>query len=184
MIARKPQMLLLSLAVTAALAGCPLNKDATAATDASAAPATSPATAPATELPPTAAFSIADLDTSKNVCDNLADFVNSKWLAAHPIPADRTTWGSFEMLTERSLAASRQLAEAAAAKTDNTGVEKLVGDMYATGMDEAAINAAGITPIQPMLDKISTRNTCARNSPPVAATVSTSIPMPTSRTRS
>ena len=161
MIARKPQMLLLSLAVTAALAGCPLNKDATAATDASADPATPPATAPATELPPTAAFSIADLDTSKNVCDNLADFVNSKWLAAHPIPADRTTWGSFEMLTERSLAASRQLAEAAAAKTDNTGVEKLVGDMYATGMDEAAINAAGITPIQPMLDKISTLKTPA-----------------------
>jgi putative endopeptidase len=33
--------------------------------------------------------------------------------------------------------------------------------MYATGMDEAAINAAGITPIQPMLDKISTLKTPA-----------------------
>ena len=143
MIVRKPQVLLLSLAVTAALAGCPQNPGATAA-DTAAKPATTPpAAAPTAELPATAAFAIADLDPSKNVCDNLADFVNSKWLASHPIPADRTTWGSFEMLTERSLAASKQLAEAAAAKSDNTGVEKLVGDMYATGMDEAAGSVCG-----------------------------------------
>jgi putative endopeptidase len=160
-IVRKPQLLLLSLAVTAVLAGCPQKQDAAAtAASADATPATAPA-ATAAELPPTAAFSVSDIDPSKNICDDLADAVNSKWLAAHPIPADRTTWGSFEMLTERSLAASKQLAEAAAAKTDASGVEKLVGDMYATGMDEAAINAAGITPIQPMLDRIGTLKTPA-----------------------
>ena len=157
---RKPQLLLLSLAVTTVLAGCAQKNDAavnTAATPASAAPAAPPAA----ELPPTAAFAVSDIDPSKNICDDLADAVNSKWLAANPIPADRTTWGSFEMLTERSLAASKHLAEAAAAKTDATGVEKLVGDMYATGMDEAAVNGAGITPIQPMLDKIGTLKTPA-----------------------
>jgi len=163
-IVSKPKTLLLSLAVTAVLTGCPGQQQA-AAPAAPAAPATTAApAAPATsaaDLPPTAAFSVADLDTSKNVCDNLADFVNSKWLAAHPIPNDRTTWGSFEMLTERSLAASKQLAEAAAAKSDATGVEKLVGDMYATGMDEAKINAAGATPIQPMLDRIAALKTPA-----------------------
>ena len=102
MILRKPQLLLLSLAVTAALTGCPQQ-----AQQAAAAPADAAKPAPAAELPPTAQFSVADLDTSKNVCDNLADFVNGKWLAAHPVPADRTTWGSFEMLTERSTAPSR-----------------------------------------------------------------------------
>ena len=160
MIARKPQMLLLSLAVAAALTGCPQKEAADAAAAAPSA-ATTAAPAPATELPPTSAFSVADLDTSKNVCDNLADFVNTKWLAAHPVPADRTTWGSFEMLTERSLAASKQLAEAAAAKADASGVEKLVGDLYATGMDEAKVNAAGVTPIQPMLAKIDALKTPA-----------------------
>ncbi|MGN6512839.1 MAG: M13 family metallopeptidase [Lysobacteraceae bacterium] len=146
---RKPQLLLLSLAVSAALAGCQRQEQPTAAAAADAKPA-----APAAELPPTAQFSVADLDTSKNVCDNLADFVNAKWLAAHPVPADRTTWGSFEMLTERSLAASRQIAEAAAADKNASGVEKLVGDLYATGMDEAAVNAAGAKPLQPLLAKI------------------------------
>jgi len=160
-IVRKPQWLLLSLAVTAVLTGCAQKQDAAAPEAPATTAAATPVAAPAAELPPTAAFSVSDIDTSKNICDNLADAVNSKWLAAHPIPADRTTWGSFEMLTERSLAASKQLAEAAAAKTDATGVEKLVGDMYATGMDEAAVNAAGITPIQPMLDKIGTLKTPA-----------------------
>ena len=160
-ISRKP--LLLSLAITAALTGCPQQQAAAPAMPATPPVATAPAApaAPATELPPTAAFAISDLDTSKKVCDNLADFVNSKWLAANPIPSDRTTWGSFEMLTERSLAASKQLAEAAAVKTDGAGLEKLVGDVYATGMDEAKINAAGVTPIQPMLDRIAALKTPA-----------------------
>ncbi|MDB6163732.1 MAG: peptidase [Xanthomonadaceae bacterium] len=164
MIVSKPQMVLLSLAVTAALTGCPGQQASTPAAPAApvAAPvAQTPPPATNAELPPTDAFQVSDLDTSKKVCDNLADFVNSKWLAANPVPNDHTTWGSFEMLTERSLAASKQLAEAAAAKTDATGVEKLVGDIYATGMDDAKVNAAGITPIQPMLDKIAALKTPA-----------------------
>ena len=143
-----PKLLLLSMAVTAALAGC--QKDAPAP----AADATPPAAAPAMALPPTAAFAISDLDTSKNACDDLSAFVNDKWLATHPVPADRTSWGSFEMLGERSQAASRNIAETAAADAKASGVAKLVGDFYATGMDEAAINAAGLAPIQPILGRI------------------------------
>ena len=145
----RPQVLALTVAIAAALVGCKQQEAAAPVADAAKAPA--PA---AVELPPTAAFSIADFDTSKNVCDDLSAFVNDKWLAAHPVPADRTTWGSFEMLDERSQAASRNIAETAAADKGATGVSKLVGDFYATGLDEAAINAAGLAPVQPMLDRI------------------------------
>ena len=62
------------------------------------------------------------------------------------MPGDRTTWGSFEMLAERSLYTQKQIVEAAAAMTAATGTHKLIGDLYATGMDEAAIEAAGLTP--------------------------------------
>src|SRR3546814_4238843 len=58
------------------------------------------------------------------------------------------------MLNERSIAVQRQLAEQAAADADATGVKKIVGDFWATGMDEAKINAQGITPIQDRLDAI------------------------------
>jgi putative endopeptidase len=150
---KSPKILLLSLAVGAALAGC---QKPAAQADATAGDAK-----PATELPPLAAFNVADLDTSKNVCDNLADFVNSKWLAANPVPGDKTSWGSFEMLDERSEAASKGIAEAAAADKGATGIQKLVGDLYATGMDTAKIEAAGIAPIQPMLDRIDALKTPA-----------------------
>ena len=146
----KPTALLLSLAVAAALAGCQKSEPAAPAGDAGKqAPATT-----AAELPPTAAFAIADLDTNADVCEDLNAFANGKWLAAHPVPSDRTTWGSFEMLDERSEVASRNIAEAAAADADASGTTRLVGDFYASGMDVDAINAAGLAPIQPILDRI------------------------------
>src|SRR5690606_33044850 len=112
------------------------------------------AAATGAELPPTAAFALADLDTAADACEDLNAFVNGKWLAAHPVPSDRTTWGSFEMLDERSEVASRNIAEAAAADADASGITKLVGDFYASGMDVEAINAAGLAPIQPILERI------------------------------
>ena len=145
----KPKTLLLTLAVTAALAACQKDAPAPSADAKPAAPAPT-----AMELPPTSAFAIADLDTNADVCTDLDAFVNGKWLAANPVPSDRTTWGSFEMLDERSEVASRNIAEAAAADANASGVAKLVGDFYATGMDEAAVNAAGLAPIQPILDRI------------------------------
>ncbi|HEY5613825.1 MAG TPA: M13-type metalloendopeptidase [Lysobacter sp.] len=145
--------MLLSLAIATAVAGC--SKPEAAAT-----PAATPAavassyTLDESTLPAVNRFSMADLDTSKDACTDFGGYVNGKWLAANPIPGDRTSWGAFEMLAERSLAAQRQLAEQAAAKTDASGVEKLVGDFYATGMDAAKINAQGIKPIQGRLDAI------------------------------
>ena len=150
---KSPKILLLSLSITAALAACQKPAEPAAA-------AAKPAPA-ATELPPLAGFNVADLDTSKNACVNLADFVNSKWLAANPVPSDKTSWGSFEMLDERSVAASKGIAEAAAANTSATGIEKLVGDLYASGMDTAKVEAAGIAPMQPMLDRIAALKTPA-----------------------
>ena len=52
------------------------------------------------------------------------------------------------MLDERSTAVQRQLAEQAAADANATGVEKIVGDLWATGMDEAKIEAQGIKPLE------------------------------------
>lgn len=148
---RKPQMLLLSLAVTAALAGC--SKPNEAASPDAAAKAT-PASGELqlkldeSKLPPVNRFQIADLDTSKNACADFTGYANGKWLAANIIPGDRTSWGAFEMLDERSTAVQRQLAEQAAAHANATGVEKIVGDLWATGMDEAKVNAQGIEPIK------------------------------------
>ncbi len=155
---RKPQMLLLSLAVTAALAGCSKPNEAATSTGATVAAAPAALTLDESKLPPVNRFVISDLDTSKNACTDFGGYVNGKWLAANAIPGDRASWGAFEMLDERSTGVQRQLAEQAAADKDATGVEKIVGDLWSTGMDEAKINAQGIEPIKAELAAIDALN--------------------------
>ncbi len=150
-----PQILLLSLAVTVTLAACQREPAAPAA-----APAAPEAAAPAalaldeSTLPGVNRFLATDIDTSVEACVDFGGHVNGTWLAANPIPGDRTSWGAFEMLGERSQAVQRQLAEQAAAMADAGGVESIVGNFWATGMDADKINAQGIAPIQAELDAI------------------------------
>jgi len=152
----------LTLAVLTALTLVACGSEAPQATSEATAPApVAPAAVAATplsidssSLPPLPAFQVSDLDPAVSACTDLDGHVNAKWLAANPVPADRTTWGSFEMLGERSLAVQKQIVETLATREGASGVEKVIGDFWATGMDEAAIDAAGLKPIQSMLDEI------------------------------
>jgi putative endopeptidase len=101
-------------------------------------------------------FDKAQLDGDVAVCTDLNKFVNQKWLAANPIPGDRVTWGSFEVLGERSLQVQAELAaKAAEEKGAAVGTPaRIVGDFWATAMDEAKANELGITPIRKNLDEI------------------------------
>ncbi|MGV8941556.1 MAG: M13 family metallopeptidase [Lysobacter sp.] len=149
----KPQILLLTLAIAASVAACSkqdAKPDATSGTSAN----TTALTLDESKLPPVNRFQIGDLDQTKDACSDFGGYVNGTWLAANNIPGDRTSWGAFEMLDERSTAAQRQLAEQAAADKNATGVEAIVGNFWATGMDAAKINAQGIAAIQGRIDAI------------------------------
>ncbi|MET0282363.1 MAG: M13-type metalloendopeptidase [Steroidobacteraceae bacterium] len=99
-------------------------------------------------------FSPADIDATQNICTDINANANAKWLAANPIPADQTRWGAFNVLRERSLQVQKQIAEQVAAKPEQTGIEKIVADFWATGMDEAKLNAEGIAPLKEELAAI------------------------------
>lgn len=148
---RTPKIVLLTLAVSAALVGCGKTetpaKEGAASTPA-AAPEAHTYTLDQAKLPAYNAFQASDLDTSLDACTAFGDYVNSKWLAANEIPADRTSWGAFTILDERSVAAQHQLAEQVAQVKNPNHIEKVVGDLWATGMDEAKINAQGIEPLK------------------------------------
>ncbi|WP_449425092.1 hypothetical protein [Rhodanobacter lindaniclasticus] len=51
--------------------------------------------------------------TATEACADFNQFVNAKWVAANPIPADQTVWGSFNLLREKSLADQHALVDAA-----------------------------------------------------------------------
>jgi putative endopeptidase len=106
---------------------------------------------------PTTAFDVNEIDSSINACTDFNGFVNAKWVAANPIPADRTRWGSFDALREDSLNVQRKLVEDAArgAATAKPGsIEQKIGYLYASGMDEVAIDKAGFDPLKPQLARI------------------------------
>ena len=146
----------LALAVTVALAACQKTE---APADTAAPVAAAPVVDLATLKTPAISLQASDVDTTIAACQDFDGFVNSKWLAANPVPSDRTTWGPFVVLSERSLEIQQKLVENLAAQEGATGTAKLIGDVWATGMDEAAVNAAGIAPIQPMLDEIAALQT-------------------------
>jgi len=145
--------LALALTLPVAVAGCGA-KTASDARPSGAGEHAAAITLDESQLPPTMRFAADDLDASKDPCVDFTGYVNSKWLAANPIPADRSSWGPGAMMAERSLAVRRQIAEQAAADPAATGVEKIVGDLWATGMDEAAIEAQGLAPLASRLAEI------------------------------
>ncbi|HEY7873294.1 MAG TPA: M13 family metallopeptidase [Rudaea sp.] len=107
-------------------------------------------------------FNASQLDQKYSPCQDFNAFVNAKWVAANPIPPDQTGWGSFNELREKSLAEQHELAEAAAKDAAHAAagsVEQKIGWLYASGMDEAAIDKAGFDPIKPDLAAIAALKT-------------------------
>src|SRR4051812_25003657 len=158
----KSQVLLLSFALAAPLGACTQAEKAAPTAEAELPRSSEQSPAPSPELkldesklPGVNRFQPADLDTSKSPCADFGGYVNGKWLGANKIPGDRTSWGAFEMLDERSTAVQKQLAQRAAEMPHATGVEKIIGDFYATGMDSARINAQGLSPLKAELETIS-----------------------------
>ncbi|MBS0431751.1 MAG: peptidase, partial [Proteobacteria bacterium] len=78
-------------------------------------------------------------------------------VAANPIPADRTRWGAFDQLGEKSLNDQHAIVLQADTNADHAAagsVEQKIGWLWRSGMDEAAVEKAGYQPIQPELEKI------------------------------
>ncbi|HKE44084.1 MAG TPA: M13 family metallopeptidase, partial [Steroidobacteraceae bacterium] len=87
--------------------------------------------------------------------DDFFSFANGQWYDTFTIPEDRTSYGSFVILDEVTRKRVREIIEAAAATKAAPGSpEQKIGDYYATFMDTDAIEAAGLKPVQPDLDRI------------------------------
>jgi putative endopeptidase len=101
-------------------------------------------------------FDLAAMDTSVKACDDFYRFAVGKWRETHPLPAQYSRYGRFEELAERNREVLHKILEEDAAMTNAApgSAEQKVGDFYAACMNEPAVEAAGISPIQPELDRI------------------------------
>jgi predicted metalloendopeptidase len=80
-------------------------------------------------------------------------FANGGWIDANPIPAGYGSWGSFEEISRRNEVVLRGLLERAATAPED-GLDRLLGDAFAAGLDLDAIEAGGLEPIAPLLRAI------------------------------
>jgi putative endopeptidase len=141
-------MMLLACAVTAAAAertAPPTGKPA-----ATRAALTKPAAAR-----PAGAFDVAAIDRSVDPCVDFYAFACGGWRKANPIPPDQTRWGQFNMLAERNREELHQILERAKEpKASRSPVEVKVGDYYASCMDEPGVEAKGLAPVRPLLERV------------------------------
>ncbi|MBO9710234.1 MAG: M13 family metallopeptidase [Caulobacter sp.] len=92
-------------------------------------------------------------DTSVKPGDDFWTYANGAAIKANPIPADRSSYGVGAILVEKTAKRTVDLIQDAA-KAGKTADAKKVGDYYASYMDEAAIEKAGLAPMKAGLARI------------------------------
>jgi putative endopeptidase len=106
--------------------------------------------------PETHGIAVANLDTSIKPGDDFYLYANGSWIKRTEIPPDRAGIGVFTTLSEISNKRTAALIDEAAKSNaaPGTGAKK-IADLYNSYMDEASIEAKGLTPLKPHLDAIS-----------------------------
>jgi putative endopeptidase len=96
-------------------------------------------------------FSTFDLDV--RIQDDLFRHVNGTWLDTTEIPADKPLTGAFMELRDQAEAAVRDIITTLEGGEPGSD-EGRIADLYASFMDEDAVERAGVSPILPLLAAI------------------------------
>jgi len=125
------------------------------------APAPTAAVAPASVAPaPKAQIGAFGLDLSARDLsvkpgDDFFEYANGTWDKTFTIPEDKASFGPFDRLDELSKERVRHIIERSIAAHAAKGTpEQQIGDFYTAFMDEAAIEANGLAPAAPDLQRI------------------------------
>ena len=110
-----------------------------------------PAAAPAKGKPQFGSFGFDEAGMDRTVApgDNFYTFANGTWARTTQIPADKSGYGSFDLLADLSEARTRTILDGAARDPGSK-----IGIAYSTFLDRPAIDAKGLAPIQPWLGTI------------------------------
>ena len=98
---------------------------------------------------------VSGMDLSVQPGDDFFSFANGTWVKTTEIPADRSSWGNFQILADlanRRLAGLIQGLDAAKPAAGSETAK--IADYYASYADTDGIDAKGLAPIKPELDAV------------------------------
>lgn len=94
-----------------------------------------------------------DLDPTSPACRDFYQYANGGWLKSTPVPADRESFGSFDVLIERNRAQQEALLQEIL-QTPRDDLDRLIADFVAAGLDAAGVEAAGLGPVAALLAEV------------------------------
>lgn len=97
-----------------------------------------------------------NIDKSERIQDDFYLHVNGNWLKNTEIPADKSRWGSFNILAEAVLPQMHEIIIALSKDkntTSGTNAQK-ISDLYASYMDTKTIEALGLKPLEEIFMQI------------------------------
>lgn len=98
-------------------------------------------------------FPAAEMDATVDLGNDFYQYSNGGWMKQHPLPADKSRLGTFDILAEDNNDKLKSLVEEAIASKSPKGTPaQKIADLYTCGMDTAARNKAGYEPIKSLLE--------------------------------
>src|ERR1700761_4517794 len=96
----------------------------------------------------------ANMDLTVVPGDDFFSYANGTWIKNTPIPASEVWWGTAKISENDNFKKIKTMLEEAASSSPSDKMEKMVGDMYKSGMDTMAIDKLGIDPIKGSLQRV------------------------------
>jgi predicted metalloendopeptidase len=100
----------------------------------------------AAPAPQASGIDVKGMDKTMRAQDDFYQYLNGNWLKTTEIPADKPAYGSFTTLYDLSQDRLRAIVESSQASADDANQRK-IADLYASFMDEAGLEAKGVTPL-------------------------------------
>jgi putative endopeptidase len=104
-------------------------------------------------------FDAEGMDTSIRPGDDFNRYASGTYLANTPIPADKTSFGVFDVLYDRSQDNLKALIEESAANPSSSPEAARIGAFYGSFMDEATVERLGAGPLQADLAEVRAADT-------------------------
>jgi len=104
---------------------------------------------------PIPGFDTSSIDSAIDPCTDFYKFACGKFAGNHPIPSDQPAIDEFYALYNvNTQSLNGILSKAAAGGASRTANEQKIGDYYKSCMDTDAIEAKGLTPLEPLFKEI------------------------------